>query len=484
MVAGRLAWARRLIIQGAPAHITAGAAAVDGRAKVKIIIDHRGVATSPIARTLLVDTVDSIAWRARQTITVDRGHRHVSTGCSEICIWMSAHPVARAADVFDGPPAPGGPDDGFGGPGSGHGGRPRRGRSPPSAPDADHDPWHGTGNVDPWAASSSQTSPPHKAPRKRHLGAESDSLWCNWLPTTADSSSVTPDPPWTRLPRPRARLRSTGTPPLVVSGSQDGPFVATGVISFSEHAVISAAAIESEYDLEDTMPTQSVPKHDVHISGHASCFTNPARGQWADVDDSVSEDSVADDAFDIWSMLESPVGPASCVMGAALDTVPECDEEIADDDSLVNQSHAVRALVNAQIADVRKFWRLAEFEPPHIIEDGQVAYLHDSACPHIVVRSGYGHYLSDVRIRRWDEPDNYTSGRWLPHTAIITLEINDTVIPGRDVRVCTTDGHIIAAGTHCLFKGFDKDDDIQLLPVGTLAIRTIFNEEFLHFNVR
>ena len=100
-----------------------------------------------------------------------------------------------------------------------------------------------------------------------------------------------------------------------------------------------------ESDLEDTMPTQSEPQHDVSISGQVSCYTHPMRGQWADFEDSVSEASVADDAFDIWSMLENSAGPAPCVMGASLDPVPECDEEVADDDSLVNQSLAVRALV-------------------------------------------------------------------------------------------------------------------------------------------
>ena len=83
-------------------------------------------------------------------------------------------------------------------------------------------------------------------------------MWDNWLPTTVDSPGTTPDPPWarpSRPSRPRIRLRSSGngTPPLVVAESQDGSFVATGAITFSNGSGIVAGT--TELDFEEQMPT-------------------------------------------------------------------------------------------------------------------------------------------------------------------------------------------------------------------------------------
>ena len=143
--------------------------------------------------------MDSITWRATHVNAVDRGHRHISTDCSEFCIWLSAYPVSNTAVDDDGygPSAPGN-----GGPGSGFGGRSRRGRSPPSAPDEENDPWHNAGQSDPWSASRSVQQPAHKAPRTQR--ASKSLSWASWNPTLLASScgdsSVTPDPPTLRHP--------------------------------------------------------------------------------------------------------------------------------------------------------------------------------------------------------------------------------------------------------------------------------------------
>ena len=270
VVAGRLAWARRQIEQGTPAHISAGSAATRGRAKVKIVVQHGGVATSPIARTLLLDALDSVAWRAARVVAVDRGHRHSSTGASEINIWFS--PAAAPCGPADHGGLSGPSNDGDGHDGSsgrGGGNRPRRGRSPP----AGSDPWHGPNNVDPWA-SSSQTSPPNKAPRRHHgtntgvkysLRDPQTLSWATWrpsTPTTAAASSVTPEPPMVRtLPQPPLQtprvfppLR-TGTPPLatpVQAVGSDGRFEITGVwtpADDSSFAVPAAAADADDADI-------------------------------------------------------------------------------------------------------------------------------------------------------------------------------------------------------------------------------------------
>mmetsp|Transcript_66081 Transcript_66081/g.127658 ORF Transcript_66081/g.127658 Transcript_66081/m.127658 type:complete len:299 (+) Transcript_66081:75-971(+) len=88
VVSCRLAWIRRLVARGVPASITTGPAATAGQAKVKIIVNHNGKTTSVMQRTMLLESLDAISWRAWHSIAVDRGHRHASTGQSEVCIWL------------------------------------------------------------------------------------------------------------------------------------------------------------------------------------------------------------------------------------------------------------------------------------------------------------------------------------------------------------------------------------------------------------
>jgi len=107
--------------------------------------------------------------------------------------------------------------------------------------------------------------------------------------------------------------------------------------------------------------------------------------------------------------------------------------------------------------------------------------MHHCRFPHIVVRSGYGVYREEVRIRRWDEPDRFESGLWQHYSHLIPLEINDSVSPDRNITAATMDGYVVAAGTQCRFKGFDSDGDVVLMAAGTIVI--VFEEDFLHFDI-
>jgi len=140
----------------------------------------------------------------RNCIVVDRGHRHVSTGCSELCIWFSPR---QNGGIGSGPNYPDiGDDNDDDKDGSGHGGsRLHRGRSPPSGAAGDHH-WHGSDSADPWANySSTYTSPPRKAPRRQAA-----------VPSA--TYSIKPDPP---LMRPHVLGRD---PPKIAIGT-DGHFV-------------------------------------------------------------------------------------------------------------------------------------------------------------------------------------------------------------------------------------------------------------------
>lgn len=103
VVSARLAWARGLIASGAPAHITVGSAAHQGRAKAKIrIYQSRGI-TSMVTRSLLLVALDGIAQNSQIAITVDRGHLH-SDGCSEICLWLDSPSASPSHAEQDGRP--------------------------------------------------------------------------------------------------------------------------------------------------------------------------------------------------------------------------------------------------------------------------------------------------------------------------------------------------------------------------------------------
>ena len=192
-------------------------------------------------------------------------------------------------------------------------------------------------------------------------------------------------------------------------------------------------------------------------------------------------------SLDIWGLLMSSALAPLGDMGAILDSVTGYDDgtnDACDGESFVNSRLAARAAIDSTIAEVKKLWRMAEFEVPHVFEEGNVVYLHNSPFPHFVVCSGYGLYRLEVRIRRWDEPDRFESGHWRHHEHIILLEINDTVMPDKDITVATDDRFVIAAGTHCRFSGFDADGDVQLRIFGPNVLRTVFDRDFLHFNIR
>ena len=145
---------------------------------------------------------------------------------------------------------------------------------------------------------------------------------------------------------------------------------------------------------------------------------------------------------------------------------------------------AARATVDTIVSEAKKLCRLAEFEVPHVFEKKDFVYLPSSPFPYIVVRSGYGAYREEVRIRRWDEPARYESGVWKHYSQLILLDIHDKVVPLRDITVATEDEFVITAGTTCIFEGFDADDDGKLRVLGSTKMHLVLDQDFLHFNIQ
>ena len=169
-----------------------------------------------------------IALRAQlaSNVVVDHGHKS-SEGSSRISFSLTRAPTRNvvAGTVTQTNQQNNGNDNYFD--------RPRRGRSPPVAPDGSNDPWHASGNSDPWSSSYAATSPAPKAPR--HHGFSSQLSWDTWNRHRKMSersahaySSVTPDPPSVRSPAFVATLR-TGTPSLNVDYQAYGNSITDGL---------------------------------------------------------------------------------------------------------------------------------------------------------------------------------------------------------------------------------------------------------------
>ena len=86
MVDARLVWGTQLHYCETLVFITTGSAATLGRAKTNIVIRYSEAPTSKMQRRLLLDSLDFVSWSAKLGLAVDCEIRHLSTGCSEICI--------------------------------------------------------------------------------------------------------------------------------------------------------------------------------------------------------------------------------------------------------------------------------------------------------------------------------------------------------------------------------------------------------------
>ncbi|CAK0794611.1 unnamed protein product, partial [Prorocentrum cordatum] len=75
VVHARLRWLHDQIVAGVAAHLTFGAAAIEGRGKVKVVLDPARPRTSPTARAVLLSALSALEEQAGHAVVVDRGHR-------------------------------------------------------------------------------------------------------------------------------------------------------------------------------------------------------------------------------------------------------------------------------------------------------------------------------------------------------------------------------------------------------------------------
>ena len=104
----------------------------------------------------------------------------------------------------------------------------------------------------------------------------------------------------------------------------------------------------------------------------------------------------------------------------------------------------------------------AESLPPHVLSPGDIVYLGSKPHPYWVIRIGYGSYLQEVRVRRFDEPDVFSSGQWVHHDSCFLLEVGDKLTAMADMTDATVADRHIPRGCRCVFRGRDSDGDILL----------------------
>jgi hypothetical protein len=202
-----------------------------------------------------------------------------------------------------------------------------------------------------------------------------------------------------------------------------------------------------------------------------------------ETDRRVQAPALFDDSFDIWSLLKSSAAAASSVMGATLDAFPETVVADTEGDSLVNSRIAARDATDDLMAQARQYDRLALQADHHVFETGHVVYMEDNPFPHYVVRVGHTNYRNELRVRRWDEPEKFEAGFWRHYSQLIWLQPGDVVIPGSSITVATEDMFVIPSGSRCIFQHFDGDGDVIVNVAGSLRRRTVFKDDFLHFNL-
>ncbi|CAK0905172.1 unnamed protein product [Prorocentrum cordatum] len=164
VVASRLAWIRRQVLQGAGFHFSADGAAMRGRFKVEMAID-AGLQVSPLAQLANLGVDDHLLQLVNSHLSVDRGHRR-SDGKREVSPWLSARPAPFRHGLRDEGDDGDAGDDGDG-PGDGGEGRPggrRRCRCGAHALPRPRgaDPWR-AGDGDPWSSAGQLPKIPRRS---------------------------------------------------------------------------------------------------------------------------------------------------------------------------------------------------------------------------------------------------------------------------------------------------------------------------------
>ena len=114
-----------------------------------------------------------------------------------------------------------------------------------------------------------------------------------------------------------------------------------------------------------------------------------------------------------------------------------------------------------------------------MLEHGDIVYVEADSHPSIVIRSGYGHYETEVRVARvLENLNDLTVGHWVGSDRCFKLEEGDMLVATSEIVDATQHRRLIPRGTRCKYLGRDNGGDI-LIAVGKAATRVIIFKEDL-----
>jgi hypothetical protein len=198
---------------------------------------------------------------------------------------------------------------------------------------------------------------------------------------------------------------------------------------------------------------------------------------------STREYARSDSFDDPRTLLANMAAALPCSCGATITAVSDSFVDEDEGESLVNIAIARHEADVREICGTRKIYDHAvRFLPPHSLSEDDIVYYGRESTPYWTARVGYGDYLQEVRLRRLDEPNTYSAGRWVHHSSCYLLEPGDVLMATRDIIAATEDHLVIQADSRCTFLGRDNDGDI-MLRLASPTRTTIFLEDLLYMTL-
>ena len=142
---------------------------------------------------------------------------------------------------------------------------------------------------------------------------------------------------------------------------------------------------------------------------------------------------------------------------------------------------------NTVVQEARRTIAFAEkYSPPHCLAVNDIVYYHEEPHPHWVMRVGFADYLQEIRIRRFDEPNAYSAGRWAHHEFCHLLEAGDMLMCTKEVTDATDSFLKIPKGVKCQFMGIDPDGDVSVKfssPICGCSRTVLFIEDLMNLSL-
>ena len=186
-------------------------------------------------------------------------------------------------------------------------------------------------------------------------------------------------------------------------------------------------------------------------------------------------------AFDVWELLDqaavAALAGSACgviVVGSGHD-----GEILYAGESLFNTIVQRREAASEIVAKVKSECARDDW----LLRADDVVYVGAETRPSIVMRSGYGDYEREVRVRSiLEHPGKWSTGRWVRTDWCHKLEVDDYLTATADF-VDSSDAMVpIPKGTCCRYVGRDEDQDV-VIQIGLRRL-VVFAQDLHNLSLR